>query len=162
MKRILALAAAASALSACTIQQQGTELKQELNLPLTYASWKTESFKTESGKSVCMVTSGYNGLSILQVRDGKKIVVSARGERKLTPGMDFKVNAGDNHYRTSQEYFADSEAVRMAADLSAGGKAYLEWSEPHPDNHGRQRYSNIVKLEGFKEQFDACKRQLGS
>lgn len=160
MKRIFTMLVAASALSACTIQQQGTELKQEFNPPLTYASWKTESFKTESGKAVCMVTSGYSGLSILQVRDGKEIKVSARGDRKLTPGMDFKVNVGGNHYRTSQEYFADSEAARLAADLGTDGKAYLEWSEPHPDMHGRLRSTNILKLEGFKEQFDSCKRQL--
>lgn len=162
MKRVLILSAAALTLGACTIQQQGTELKQELNLPLTYASWKTESFKTQTGKAVCMVTSGYNGLSILQMRDGKNVTISARGERTLAPGMDFAVNVGDNHYRTSQEYFSDSEAARMASDLSAGGKAYLEWSEPHPDGKGRLRPSNIVRLDGFKEQFDACKRQLGA
>jgi hypothetical protein len=161
MKHILALAAVATALSACTIEQQGTELKQEFNPPLTYASWKTESFKTQSGKTVCMVTSGYNGLSILQIRDGKSTTISARGERKLSPGMDFKVNVNGNHYSTPQEYFADSDAARMAADLSTDGKVYLEWSEPHPDMHGRLRHTNIVKLEGFKAQFDACKRQLG-
>ena len=160
MKRILALAVAATALSACTIEQQGTELKQEFNPPFTYASWKTESFKTQSGKAVCVVTSGYNGLSILQVRDGKSINISARGERKLSPGMDFKVNVSGNHYNTSQEYFADSDAQRMAVDLSGDGKAYFEWSEPHP-HHGRKRTGTIVKLEGFKAQFDACKRKLG-
>lgn len=161
MKHILLLSAAAFALGACTIEQQGTELKQEFNPPLTYASWKTESYKTQSGTPVCVVTSGNNGLSILQSRSGKDIQVAARGDRKLSPGMDFKVNVGGNHYRTSQEYFTDSEAARMAADLSAGGKAYLEWSEPHPDMHGRLRSNNILKLEGFKAQFDACTRQLG-
>jgi hypothetical protein len=160
MKRIFALAVAACAVSACTIQQQGTELKQEFNPPLTYASWKIERYETQSGRQVCEVTSGYNGLTIAQSRDGKHTPVAARGERKMTPGMEFSVNVAGNHYRTSQEYFSFSEAPRLAEDLSMGGKAYLEWSEPHGDNHGRLRSSNIVKLDDFKARFEECRKSL--
>lgn len=160
MKRVIALALIGAGLSACTIEQQDTELKQEFYPPLTYATWKTESYKTQSGKMVCAVTSGHNGLNILQTREGKDIQIAARGERKLAPGMDFKVNVGGNHYRTSQEYFADSDAARMASDLAKGGKAYLEWSEPHSDNHGILRSSNIVKLDDFKARFEECRTTL--
>lgn len=159
MKRLLILAAAAT-LGACTIEQENGELRQEFNPPLTYAAWKTENYKTQSGKPVCVVTSGHSGLSILQIRDGKQIDLSARGERKLSPGVEFSVNVNGNHYRTSQEYFLDSEAARLANDLSMGDKAYLEWSEPHPDNHGRLRSSNIVKLDDFKARFEECRDAL--
>lgn len=148
-------------LSACTIEQKDGELQNEFHPPLTYATWTTEQYKTEAGEPVCAVTSGYNGLSVLlrRMKDGA-LGISAKGERNLTPGMDFSVNVGGNHYRTSQEYFSASESVKLAEDLNAGGKAYLEWSEPHPHHPGRLRSSNILKLEDFAPAFEQCKRSL--
>lgn len=161
MKHVIALLMIGAGLSACTIERQGTELQSEFHPPLTYAQWKTEQYKTQSGQPVCVVTSGYNGLSVLLRRkEDNTLGISAKGERKLTPGMDFSVNVNGNHYRTSQEYFSASEAVRLADDLSTDGKAYFEWSEPHGDNHGRLRSSNIVKLDGFKQQFEQCRQAL--
>lgn len=148
-------------LSACTIEQKDGKLQNEFHPPLTYATWTTEQYKTESGQPVCVVTSGYNGLSVLlrRMKDGA-LGISAKGERNLTPGMDFSVNVGGNHYRTTQEYFLTGESVKLAEDLKADGKAYLEWSEPHPHHPGRLRSSNIVKLEGFAPEFEQCKRTL--
>jgi len=75
--------------------------------------------------------------------------------------MDFSVNVNGNHYRTSQEYFSTSQSVRLAEDLiSTDGKVYLEWSEPHGDNQGRLRSSNIVKVNDFKEKFEQCRYAL--
>jgi hypothetical protein len=162
MKHVIALLMIGVGLSACTIEQQGTELQSEFHPPLTYPQWKTEQYKTQSGQPVCVVTSGYNGLTVaLRRKEDNTLGVSVKGERKLTPGMDFSVNVNGNHYRTSQEYFSASESARLADDLSAGGKAYFEWSQPHGRHHGVLRNSTIVKLEDFKPQFDACKRQLG-
>ena len=159
MKNLILLAAAAASISACTIEQQNGELRQEFNPPLTYDTWKIERYETQSGRRVCEVTAG--GLTIAQSRDGKHTPVAARGERKMTPGMEFSVNVNGNHYRTSQEYFSFTEASRLAENLSMGGKAYLEWSEPHGDNHGRLRTNNIVKLDDFKARFEECRASLG-
>jgi hypothetical protein len=160
MKRTFILAATAVTLNACTIEQQNGELRQEYNPPLAYATWKTETYKTQSGKPVCVVTSGYNGLSVQQKRDGKNIALLAGTERKMTPGTEFKVNVGGNHYRTVQGDFSAAESQRLAEDLSGEGKAYLEFTEPHGDDHNRLRSSNILKLDGFKAQFDACRATL--
>ncbi len=159
MKIFLGAGLLAMALSGCTIEQQGTEWKSEFRPPLTYAAWKIEQYKTEAGQTVCVVTSGSLSVMLRRIEDGT-LGVSARGERKMTPGMDFKVNVNGNHYRTSQEYFSASESLKLADDLNAGDKAYLEWSEPHGHHHGRQRTSTIVKLEDFKPQFEQCKRSL--
>ncbi len=150
-----------AAVSGCTFQQQEGEIKSEFHPPLTYAAWNTEQYTSTTGKPVCVVSSGHRGLSVMQHRmpDGT-ISVSAKGERKLTPGMEFNVNVNGNHYRTSQEYFSSSESLKLAEDLSTEGKAYLEWSEPHGSHHNRLRTSNIVKLEGFRQQFEQCKAAL--
>lgn len=159
MKHVIALLIIGASLSACTIEQKGTEMQSEFHPPLAYPAWKTEQYKTEAGQSVCVVTSG--SLSVMQRRmeDGT-LGVSAKGERKLTPGMDFKVNVNGNHYRTSQEYFPASESATLAQDLSTDGKAYLEWSQPHGRHHGMLRTSTIVKLEDFKPQFEQCQKSL--
>ena len=149
------------ALGGCTFQQQEGEPRSEFHPPLTYATWKTEQYKTEAGSKVCAVTSGHNGLSILSHKaPNGSITVSAKSERKLTPGMNLRVNVNGNHYRTSEEYFSDSESLKIANDLSAGDKAYLEWSEPHGHHHSMLRTSNILKLEGFKPQFEQCQKSL--
>lgn len=162
MKHVIAVLMIGASLTACTIEQQGGELQSEFHPPLTYAQWKTEQYKTQSGQPVCAVTSGYNGLSVLLRRkEDNTLGISAKGERKLTPGMDFSVNVNGNHYRTSQEYFSGSQSVRLAEDLiSTDGKVYLEWSEPHGDKQGRLRSSNIVKLNDFKEKFEQCRHAL--
>ena len=159
MKHVIALLMIGVGLSACTIEQQGTELQSEFRPPLTYPQWKTEEYKTQAGQPVCIVTSGSLSVESYRMKNGT-LSVSVKGERKLTPGMDFKVNVNGNHYRTSQEYFSASESAALAKDLSAGGKAYLEWSEPHGHHHSRLRTNNIVKLDGFKAQFEQCRKSL--
>lgn len=161
MIKILVIAMIGAGLSACTIELQDGELQQELHPPLTYKAWNTERYKTLGGQPICAVTSGYSGLSVLLHRkEDDTIGVSVKGERKMTPGMAFSVNVNGNHYRTGQEYFSARQSVRIADDLSTDGKAYLEWSEPHGDNQGRLRSSNIVKLNDFKEKFEQCRHAL--
>lgn len=161
IKRAIVLIILGTGLSACTIEQQGTELQSEFHPPLTYSTWKTEQYKTEFGQPVCVVTSGHNGLSVklYRMEDGT-LGVEVKGERKMTPGMDFSVNVNGNHYRPIQEYFSASDSVKLAEDLCAGDKAYLEWSEPHGDHHSRWRSSNILKLEDFRPQFKQCWKSL--
>lgn len=148
------------ALSACTTYQQGTELKSELYLPLTYPQWESENMTTSEGDPVCAVFSGHNGITVLLRKklDGG-LGVSVKNNRILSPGGDFSINVNGNHYRTSNEFFLADESVQIAQDLSEGDKAYLEWSEARP-HHGFLRSTMILKLEGFSSIFEQCKRIL--
>lgn len=145
-------------LSACTIEQKNGELQSELHPPLTYAQWRTESYKTTDGQPVCAVSSGYNGLSVLLHRKGDAAGVSVKSNRTLVPGAFLSVNVNGHRYQTRQEFFSGEESPQLATDLAAGGKAYLEWSEPHP-HHGRRRFTNILKLDDFAPQFEQCEKE---
>jgi hypothetical protein len=149
------------ALAACTIEQQGGELETEFHPPLTYAAWETQQLTGEQGQPVCAVTSGHNGLAVYVRRMQGDVSVSVKGNRKLPPSAFLTVNINGKRYQTSQEFFAAADALELAQDLAAGGKAYLEWSEIHPFGHGRRLHIvNVLKMEGFTSRFKECQRQM--
>jgi hypothetical protein len=161
MKAFLAFAfATATLLSACTIEQKNGELQSEFHPPLAYGQWQTESYKTQDGQPVCVVSSGYNGIGVLMRSRGDDVGVSVKSNRRLLSGTAFSVNVNGHHYETMQEFFGSKESPRLAEDLAAGGKAYLEWSELRSGHNGRLRSANIVKLDNFAPQFEQCRRSL--
>lgn len=150
--------AAAIALTACTVESQGTELKTEFHPPLTYAEWKKESFTTQDGQPACAVTSGHNGISVFSHHvGGGRIGVLVKSNRPLPPGNALKVNVNGNHYETSQEFFPAGTSLEITQDLTKADKAYLEWTGPHSGGNNRIRSSNILRMEGFAELFEQCR-----
>lgn len=147
-------------LGACTIEDRGGGLEADFHPPLVYAQWETESYTDEQGRPVCAVTSGYQGLTVLLRRKGEGASVSVKGTRRMMPGTDFSVSVNGRHYRTSDPFFHADDAARMAEDLAAGGKAYLEWSEPRGDDASRVRYTNILLPEGFRPRYEQCLRSV--
>lgn len=148
-------------LSACTFESQGSDMKSEFHPPLTYAQWESESVTTRGGEPACVISSGYNGVSVYaRKKPGGILGISIESNRAMQPGTEFKINVGDHSYRTSQAFFPVGDSVEIVQDFSANEKAYLEWSELHPGGKGRLRNTNILKLEGFNAQFEQCKKRL--
>jgi len=162
MKKRLAIAPIVLlSLSACTVESQGADMKSEFHPPLTYAQWESESVTTRDGEPACAITSGYNGVSVYaRKKPGGILGISVESNRALPPGSEFKINVGEHTYRTSQAFFPAGDSVELVQDFSVNEKAYLEWSELHVGGKGRQRYTNILKLEGFNAQFEQCKKRL--
>lgn len=144
------------ATSACTLESQQDVLKNELQPPLTYAQWQSETYTAQSGKAVCAVSSGYGGVTVLTHNDDGAAGVVVKSNRKLPPGVRLSINVNGHHYETSQEFFSADQSAQLAEDFSKD-KAYLEWSEPDPDGNGLLRYTSIVKPEGFDALFQQCR-----
>ena len=149
-------------LAACTVEQRGGKLESEFHPPLTYPQWTTEHATLKNGAPVCVISSGYNALSVLVRRDGADAAVSVKSNRLLPPGTFLTVNVNGHRYETREEFFSDRESSQIADDLTAGGKAYAEWSEPHPSGNGLLRYATILKTEDFASQFAQCKEEITS
>lgn len=144
------------ATGACTLESQQDVLKSELHPPLTYAQWQSETYTAQSGKAVCAVSSGYGGVTVLTHGENGAAGVVVKSNRKLSPGVRLSINVNGHHYETSQEFFPADESAQLADDFGKD-KAYLEWSEPDPDDNGRLRYTSIVKPEGFNTLFQQCR-----
>jgi hypothetical protein len=146
--------------SACTVQPQGTQQHVEFHPPLVYSDWGIQYFTDHDGKESCTISSGYNGLEItLHQNQANELTIAARSTHKLVPGAVASVNVGAHHYQIS-DVLRGNAAMRLADDLASNYRAYIEWSEQDVPSHSRKRWSNILKLDGFKSQFDACARHV--
>lgn len=143
--------------SGCTIKSQGAELKKELHPPISYGQWEQEKYTAQNGESICAVTSGHNGISVVTRRKSTGVLgILVKSNREILPGSKFTISVGSKNFKSSEEYFPSGRSVEIMQALSEGDKAYLEWSEVHSDHHGRIRSSNIVKLEGLTSQLNQC------
>ncbi len=142
--------------SACTIGQQGTKQNIEFHPPLVYSDWETLHFTDRDGRPSCTISSGYKGIEVtIHGKQGDMLEVAVRSGQILTPGQLFTINVGRNHYQTAG-VFQGSDAVKILEDLSKNDKAYIEWSEMDGFRNTRRRWSNILKLDGFRTELDKC------
>ncbi len=149
--------------SACTFTPENGEIRTEFHPPFVYQAWHTEHYALQNGDPACVVSSGSGGIEIILAREGGNIETAAKSNRPMQPGFWLTVNAGGNTFYAYDTYFHEQTARALADALSKGGKAYLEWAENSRWPGGApQRAQNIVKLDGFKEQLDACRNYLMS
>lgn len=162
MKPFYALVPALLA-AACTFSSGDNLIEDgQLHLPLTYQPWEMTHYKAPDGARICALSTGYHGMTVLlrKQKDGS-IKTAARGNRTMGPGVTFTVSANGQRFETSDEYFADGDAAALAGALSKGGKAYIEWSEPHlRPGASREHIDNIVTLEHFSMQLGECRKSL--
>lgn len=152
MQRIF-LSGAVFLLSACVFQPEGEGQKAEFHPPLVYAQWEASSGIDAQGKPICIISSGISGLTV-SLGPGQEVAV--RSDRPLPPGAFLAVNVNGHRYQASVSFFPADDAARLVDDLAAGDKAYLEWSELRGDDHSRIRFTNILRLDGFRQQRAHC------
>jgi hypothetical protein len=149
------------AVSACSFEKQDGQMKAKFHPPFVYPEWKTHHSRTEDGHKVCVVTNGHNGLmtSLYYANDGTP-VMNVEHTRRLSAGVETTLRVNGNVYRTRSSAFYPSQASAIITDLSAGDKAYLEWSEIYVGMGGRMRSTTIIPLDNFKAMFDQCVASL--
>lgn len=141
--------------SSCTIEQQGADTNAEFHMPFSYSNWEVKHMGDGGGNEACIVTSGHNGYSFIVRYTPQGKIVSVQSERFMPKGTWNSITVNGHRYETSERYFSARDALALAEDFSQGGKAYAEWSELRGFN-GRVRYSNVYKLDGFKQKFQQC------
>ncbi len=147
---------AAAGLASCTYEKQPDgSMGGEFHPPLTYRDWTAQEMMGDSGTKACAVASGHNGLQVLVLQDGNKVVSH---QHRMAPGTVITLNVNGHTYRTPDKQFYPQHHEAIVSDLLAGKKAYLEWSEIYVSAGAqRLRGSTVIKLDGFKSALASCK-----
>lgn len=142
-------------LAACTIEQQGVHTEAQFHEPFTYPIWEARSLAGNAGQDACAVTSGHNGYSVVVRHVGGQKVVSVQSERYMPGGAVNILTVNGHRYETTERYFSAKDAPAIAQDFTEAERAYAEWVEIGAHN-GKNRYTAIFKLGGFKKAFAQC------
>lgn len=142
-------------LAACSIEQQGAHTEAQFHEPFNYPSWETRTLANNTGQDACAVTSGHNGYSVVVRHVGGQKIVSVQSERYMPGGTVNILTVNGHRYETSERYFSAKDAPAIAQDFTEAEKAYAEWVEIGAHN-GKNRYTAIFKLGGFKKAFAQC------
>lgn len=153
--KIRILLAAALALTSCTIEPDGADVKKEFHMPFTTAEWEVRELTSAGGHQACAVSSGYNGLAFVVRKTAKGNVVSVHSNRFMPKGAWLTVTVNGHRYETSNPYFSARDALAMAEDFQVARKAWAEWSEIGSTT-GRIRNGTVFELNGFKQAFKKC------
>src|SRR5579864_1689711 len=106
--------------SACTFSSGNNLIEDgQLHLPLTTQPWEMTHYNAPDGARICALSTGYHGMTVLlrKQKDGS-ILTAVKGNRAMEPGSTFSVDANGQRFETSDEYFADSDAVALAGAFS--------------------------------------------
>ena len=147
----------------CTVSAPQDTLKSDVHLPLTYEKWSSKSYTTGTGKNVCSISSGYNGLTVTMGnnRAGKtEYVVSSN--RRMQPSSSLRVNANGKFFETYETFFPPKIGTELVEALAHSDKAYLTWSEVSgPVSRPRRNVPSILDLGNFSAKLKNCQQGLG-
>ncbi len=141
------------AITACGFEptDSGT-MRATYQPPLTARQW---SIIGEIA-AVCHMTSGRNGLEMLQTPKG----VQWRSTKPWEPGNVTELRMNGHRYQTADSTFGKDDASAMLGDFKTGAVAYLEWSNVRVGRRARILSTEIANA-GFAEQYDACAARAG-